>query len=276
MPQPTVRQLLRRHAASFAIAFVAFTVSFLAMFARRQIPALSARGMPAGTIEEALLFALPFIAALTIPMAVFAAVLWEFTRLRLNGTLAAAWMERDGVRRLVVPVLYAAAGMSVLAFVVTAEIVPCANERLTAVLVGSAAAPNARTMTIGELQEAARTVRPGVDPLDIARAAVYEVEVQKKLALPVACIVMALAGVAIALGVPHGGAGLVIGASCAVFGAYYLLFATGESLATRLVISPFLGMWGADALLLAVALLAVWRCRAPRVSSGNGPVVVRG
>jgi hypothetical protein len=57
VPRYTTRQLLRRHAVSFAIAFVALTASMLALFARKQVPALSARGAPAGTIAEALLLA---------------------------------------------------------------------------------------------------------------------------------------------------------------------------------------------------------------------------
>lgn len=272
MPPPTTRALLRRHAASFAVAFVALTASLLAVFASRRVPALSARGVPAGTIAEVLLLAVPFTAALTIPMAVLIAVLREFTRLEADGTLAAARRERRGVRRLVVPVLGAAAGVAALAFVVTAEIVPRANARLSAVLAGGAAAPSDRTMTIGELREAARTVRPDSGPVALARAAAYEVEVQKKLALPAACVVMALAGVALALRVPQGrvpqsrvsrgGAGLVLGASWAVFGAYYVLLVTGEDLADRLVVPPVVGMWGANALVLAAALLVVRRRRA--------------
>jgi lipopolysaccharide export LptBFGC system permease protein LptF len=262
VPQPTTRQLLRRHATSFGTAVVALTALLLALFATRQMPELSAPGASASSMAEALLLAVPFVAALTIPMAVLVAVLWEFTRLGADGTLAAAWREHAGIRRLVVPVLGAAAGVAALSFVVTAEIVPRANERLVAVLGRHAAAPTDRMMTIGELREAARTVRPRTDPLGLTRAARYEIEFQKKLALPVACVVLALAAVAIALSVPRGGAVLVFGASLAVFGVYYVVMITGESLANQLVVSPFVAMWGANALLLAAALLAMWRRRA--------------
>ncbi|HEX5436108.1 MAG TPA: LptF/LptG family permease [Gemmatimonadaceae bacterium] len=260
VPQYTTRQLLRRHAVSFAIAFVALTASMLALFARKQLPALSARGAPAGTIAEALLLAVPFIAAMTIPMAVLIAVLRNFTRFSAEGTLAVARRERDGVRRLVMPVLLAATGVAALALVVTATIVPRANQRLAAVMAGGTVPSSGRTMTIAELREAARSIRPATGPVALARTAAYEVEVQKKFALAAACVVMALAGVAIALRVPRGGAALVIGASCVVFGAYYELMVIGEDLADRLVVSPFTGMWWANALLLAAALmLAVWR-----------------
>jgi len=272
MPQPTTAQLLRRHAVSFAVAFVVLTASLLAHFAARQLPRPGARG----ELAELLLLAVPFIAAMTIPMAVLIAVLREFTRLGADGTLAAARRERGGVRRLVLPVLGATAGVAALALVVTAEIVPRANARLSAVLAGGTAAPSDRTMTIGELREAARSVRLDTAPIAVARAAGYEVEVQKKLALPAACVVLALAGIAIALLAPRGGTGLVIGASGAVFATYYMLVVAGEGLADRLVVSPFVGMWGANALLLAAALLVVWRSRAPLVPSGGGAGAIRG
>jgi lipopolysaccharide export LptBFGC system permease protein LptF len=278
MPQYTTRQLLRRHAVSFAIAFVALTALLLALFARKQIPALSARGASAGTIAEVLLLAVPFTSAMTIPMAVLVAVLRDFTRFSADGTLAAARRERDGVRRLVMPVLLAAAGVAALAFVVTAEIVPRANERLAAVMAREDATPHSdRMMTIGELREAARSVRPSTEPAALARVAGYEIEVQKKFALAAACLFMALVGVAVALRVPRGGVWLVIGASCAVFWAYYLLMVAGEALADKLVISPFVGMWWANAFLLAAALtLAVWRRRAPLAPGGSEAVAVGG
>lgn len=278
MPQYTTRQLLRRHTLSFAIAFVALTVSLLALFARKQIPALSARGAPTGTIAEALLLALPFIAAMTIPMAVFIAVLWDFTRFRADGTLAGARRERDGIRRLIRPVLAAAVCIAALELVVAAEIVPRANVRLAAVMARDGAAPQSdRMMTIGELRDAARSVRPANEPDALARVAAYEIEVQKKLALAAACVVMALVGVAIALRIPRGGMWLVFGASLAVFGAYYMLMIAGEDLADRLVISPFVGMWWANALLLAAALLLiVSRRRAPLAQSGSEAMVIHG
>ncbi len=274
-PQPTTWQLLRRHAVSFAIAFAALTASLLALFAARRVPALGAQDVPTGTIAEVLLLAIPFNAAMTIPMAVLVAVLAEFVRLGEDGTLAAARRDSGGVRRLIVPVLAAAAGMAALAFVVTAEIVPRANERLTTVLTGEPARPSDRSMTIGELREAARNVGPGTGPAVVARAAAYEVEVQKKLALPAACIVMALLGVAVALRVPRGGKGLVIIASCTVFGTYYMMLVAGEGLADRLVVSPAVGMWGANALLMAVALLAM-RKRDSSVPSNDGGALVLG
>ena len=270
--QLTTSQLLRRHASSFAIVFVPLTATLLALFVRRQLLDLGARGAPAGTIAQALILAVPFTAAMTIPMAVLIAVQSEFARLRADGTLAAARRERHGVRRLVMPVLAAAAGVAALAFVEIAEVVPRANLRLQAVLMGSPQAPSGRTMTIGELRDAEQAVAPSRTPVALASAAIYRIEIQKKLAIPTACLVMALAGVAIALRVPRG-AGLVM---CAVFAAYYVLIITGESLAVRLVVSPLVAMWAANALVLAAALLALWSRRAPLGPSDRGAVAIGG
>jgi lipopolysaccharide export LptBFGC system permease protein LptF len=278
MPQYTTRQLLRRHAVLFTIAFLALTLSMLALFARKQLPMLSTRGASGDTIMTVLLLAIPFIAAMTIPMAVFVAVLREFTRFRADGTLAVALRERDGIRRLVRPVLLAAIGIAVLELVVTAQIVPRANARLAAVMATGSTTPRSdRMMTIGELREAERSVRAETEPDAITRIVAYEVEVQKKLALAVACVVMALAGVVIALRIRRGGMWLVVGASCVVFWGYYVLMVAGESLADRLLVSPFVGMWLANALLLAAALmLAAWRRRGPLAPSGGEAVAVRG
>jgi lipopolysaccharide export LptBFGC system permease protein LptF len=222
-------------------------------------------------------------------MAVFVAVLHEFARLRTDGTLAAARRRRGGVRRLVAPVLAAAVVVAALTFVSNTAILPRANERLAAVLAGRPASATSiprsdREMTVGELRAAARRARAeartDAAPQVRALAAVYEIEVQKKYALAAACVVLSLTGMAISLIVSRGGrgaAGLVIGASVAVFGAYYALLVTGEDLAERLVVSPVVGMWGANALLLGAALLLVlWRRRASVEPAGAPTVAMRG
>jgi lipopolysaccharide export LptBFGC system permease protein LptF len=276
VPLPTTAQLLRRHAIAFAIAFVALTISLLVLFATKQVPALIARGASSGSPVKLVLLAVPFTAAMTIPMAVFVAVLREFTRLGADGTLAAARRERAALRRLTVPVLTGAAVIGALAFVEIAVILPRTNTELATMMIGPGAAPNGRTMTLGELRNADRTARSSMRSIDFQSATTYEVEIQKKFALPAACIVLALAGIAIALLIPRGGAILVVGASGAVFLAYYLLIVTGESLAHRRVVSPVVGMWGANALLLALAVLALMIRGAPAKANDDGAILIDG
>lgn len=278
MPHYTTRQLLRRHIITFIGVFVAITIPLLALSTRNQISMWSAGGATAGSAPEVALFSLPFIAAMTIPMAVLVAVLRDFTRFRVDGTLTAARRERDGIRRLVMPVLLVAFAIAAVELVLTAEIVPRSNEQLVAAMAQGRPAPNGdRMMTIGELREAARSITPANEVEPRRRAAAYEIEVQKKFALAGACVVMALIGVAISLRIPRGGMWLVFGASFVIFAAYYMLMVAGESLADRLVISPFVAMWWANALLLTVALLLiVSRRRAPLATSGGEAVAIRG
>jgi len=277
MPQPTTRQLLRRLAVAFAVSCVSLTALLLSIYASRQLPQLSASGVPTSTMLEALLLAVPFTVTLTIPMAVFIAVLWVFTRLGAEGTLAATMRERHGVRRLVAPVLGAAAVVAAATLVTNTQILPRANERLATVLAGGTPERGDRMMTVGELRTAARSARANAGPDALARAVAYEVEIQKKFALAAACVVLALAGVAIALLFPRGGVVLVIGASYTVFGSYYVLLIAGEALADRLLVSPYIAMWLANVLIVALALMVLWwRSRSPRVPRGAESLVIGG
>jgi len=86
------------------------------------------------------------------------------------------------------------------------------------------------------------------------RAAIYQVEIHKKLAISAACVIFALLGVPVAIRFPRGGVGLVIGTSLAVFSVYYVGLIGGEELGDRLVVSPFLAMWTPNLIFTAVGL----------------------
>ena len=269
MPKLVTGQLVRRHAIPFALSLLSLTAFLLAIFTAKQLSVLSARGESAGTIIQALIMAVPSTTAITIPMAVFISVLWVFSRLAAEGTLATAQRERNGIRHLLGPLIVAAAGVSILSLLLTAQIVPRANERLSGLLSGTADVRSDRTMTLGELRTAAQTASANVAQTAIQRAASYEVEIQKKYALAAASMVLALAGAAFALLFPRGGRGLVVCASVAVFVGYYTCLIVGETLADRLVVSPVVAMWTANAVLLAAALLVLrwsrWRGTLRRV-----------
>jgi len=276
MQRITTPQLLRRHAVPFAISFASLTLLALARLAVRYVPQLSARGEPVGTIVEVLLLAVGFILPLTLPLAVFLAVSWVFTRLRAEGVLVPALRVHHGILRLVFPVLGAAVVISTLTFVSISQVTPRTNAQLRAVFVGDPMPPRKdrirsdREMTIGELREAARSARAETGSDAIARAAAYEVEIQKKFAVAASCLVLALAGAAIAIRFPRGGFGPVLGVVVVVATGHYFSLVAGESLANRQVISPFVAMWMANALLLAVALLLVWRPGRSDPTAGEG------
>lgn len=231
-------------------------------------------GVSTGGIVEGLLLLVPATLALTIPMAVFISVSWVFTRLGAEGVLAGARRERHGVRRLLAPVLGAAAVLAALTLISNTQVVPRANARLQAVLEGAPGELSDRTMTVSQLREAAQNAR-ATGSEAAARAAAFEVEIQKKFALAAASIILAMAAAAIALRFHHGGKRLVFGASGLVFTGYYFTIVVGESLADGLVLRPSIAMWMANASLLAVGLLLVWRAgrRGPR---GEGELVIGG
>jgi lipopolysaccharide export system permease protein len=86
------------------------------------------------------------------------------------------------------------------------------------------------------------------------RAATYEVEIHKKLAISAACMIFALLGMPLAIRYPRGGVGLVIGTSLAVFSVYYVGLIGGEELGDRLIVPPFFAMWTPNLIFLIVAI----------------------
>jgi lipopolysaccharide export system permease protein len=88
----------------------------------------------------------------------------------------------------------------------------------------------------------------------------YQVEIQKKLAIPGACLVFVLLGIPLAALTRKGGMGASFGLSLAFFTLYYLCLVGGEELADRQLLSPVLAMWMANIILgTAGAALFLWQ-----------------
>lgn len=79
------RQHLRDLGSAYAVALVALTTAMLALYARSGWARWRMREIPIATAFEYVMLAIPFTAALTIPMAVFVAVLCTGTRAAANG-----------------------------------------------------------------------------------------------------------------------------------------------------------------------------------------------
>src|SRR5258708_5714012 len=95
----------------------------------------------------------------------------------------------------------------------------------------------------------------------LARAAEFEVEIQKKFAIAASCVIFALVGVPVALRFPRGGVGLVIGMSLVVFTVYYVGLIAGEGLGNRMIVSPFFAMWTPNVVFGVLGLVGVWQMR---------------
>lgn len=87
----------------------------------------------------------------------------------------------------------------------------------------------------------------------------YWIEFHRRLALPTACIVLALVGFPLGLSAKKGGksAGFVL-TILLVFG-YYFVSLLGVSLARQGRVSPAVGVWLADIVCLAVGAFLLWR-----------------
>ncbi|HET7623153.1 MAG TPA: LptF/LptG family permease [Gemmatimonadaceae bacterium] len=98
----------------------------------------------------------------------------------------------------------------------------------------------------------------------------YQVEIQKKFALAAACVVFVLFGAPIALRFPRGGVGLVIGASLVAFALYYVCLIAGETLADKLILSPIIAMWLANAIFTVAGLILLVRVQRSGATARGG------
>nr|BCX01127.1 MAG: permease [Bacteroidota bacterium] len=87
------------------------------------------------------------------------------------------------------------------------------------------------------------------------RIAQYEVEIHKKLAVSVACVLFILLGAPLGATVRKGGIGTAATISTFCFLIYWVLLIQGEKMADRGHIPPWLGMWGGN---LLFGLLGLW------------------
>ena len=86
-----------------------------------------------------------------------------------------------------------------------------------------------------------------------------QVEIEKKFAIAAACVIFVLLGAPIALRFPRGGVGLTLGVSLGVFALYYVGLIAGEALARGAYMPPFLAMWSANFIFLAVGVVLTIR-----------------
>jgi len=87
----------------------------------------------------------------------------------------------------------------------------------------------------------------------------YEVEIQKKLAIPFACVVFMLLGAPLGVMTRRGGITMAATMSLLFFLLYYVFLIGGEELADMAIISPFWAMWTSNFLLAAVGVILIWK-----------------
>lgn len=87
----------------------------------------------------------------------------------------------------------------------------------------------------------------------------YRMFLHRRLAIPVACIVFGVLGLALSLGYRKEARSAAFGLSLAVICVYYILLRTGEQAAANGLVRPWIGVWAANAVfgVAAVGLLAL-------------------
>jgi lipopolysaccharide export system permease protein len=103
-----------------------------------------------------------------------------------------------------------------------------------------------------------------------ARANQYLVEVHKKWAISVACLVFAIVGIPMALRFPRGGMGLVIGGGLAVFAVYYVGLIAGEGLGNKAVVPPWVAMWAPNMIFATLGVFGLIRVSKESGSTRGG------
>lgn len=87
------------------------------------------------------------------------------------------------------------------------------------------------------------------------RADRYRVEIHKKYSIAVACIIFALIGIPLGLSMRRGGLGAMGATALGIFMFYWVTLVQGEKLADRGMLIPWVGMWGANLLMLLIGLI---------------------
>jgi lipopolysaccharide export system permease protein len=129
------RYLLRQLAAPFVFALAAQTSLMLLSQIAKKFGALVGKGLPWTVIGEVFLLSLPFIIAMTLPMAVLLAVLYTFSHLAADNEITAMRASGISVYQILAPVLLWGAGMAAFNFMFVDQVLPRSNAQLRSLLI---------------------------------------------------------------------------------------------------------------------------------------------
>jgi lipopolysaccharide export system permease protein len=115
----------------------------------------------------------------------------------------------------------------------------------------------------GDREKSADSLRAKINRLKEKRAsplliAQVEVEYQKKFALSIACLIMAMVGAPLGLMSGRGGLGGSVAMSVIIFMVYWFFLISGEDLADRGKLDPFFAMWNANIFIGILGLFLIY------------------
>ena len=129
------RYILRQLAAPFIFALAAQTSLMLLSQVAKKFGALVGKGLPWTVIGEVFALSLPFIIAMTLPMAVLLAVLYTFSHLAADNEITAMRASGISVYQVLKPVLLWGVCMAAFNFAFVDQVLPRSNARLRALLI---------------------------------------------------------------------------------------------------------------------------------------------
>ncbi len=127
--------LLRQLAAPFLFALGALTSLMLLSQVAKKFGSLVGKGLPWTVIGEVFALSIPFIVAMTLPMAVLLAVLYAFSHLAADNEITAMRASGVSVYQILVPVLAWGVFMAAFNFAFVDQILPRSNARLRNLLI---------------------------------------------------------------------------------------------------------------------------------------------
>ncbi len=128
------RYLLRLHLVPFLFALSALTGILLLNQIAKRIGDLVGKGLPWTVIFEVFALSVPFLVAMTLPMAALVAVLYTVSRLTAENEITAFKAGGISVSRMVRPLLFAGVALTLISFLFNDHVLPRSNHRLRALL----------------------------------------------------------------------------------------------------------------------------------------------
>ena len=104
-----------------------------------------------------------------------------------------------------------------------------------------------------------KNIDPGTWNYDLSKARYYEIEFQRRFALPAACLVLAMVGIPLGLSARKGGKSTGFVLTILLVCVYYFFSLTGVSMARQGKMPPWEGVWMANAFFFLCGLVLLWR-----------------
>ena len=125
------RYVLKEHLGPLTFAVTALTSILLLQYIGKHFGELVGKGLPTLVIAEFFALSVPLTVALTLPMAVLVATLYAFSRLAAENEITALKASGVSLVSVLKPVLWAAAGVTMLMVGFNDQILPRSNHRLS-------------------------------------------------------------------------------------------------------------------------------------------------